>query len=572
MALAGRIVAGGATQSVMDRGFSVDALKGPGPDSERPTAPPHRAGSGWAERVAVLCLCVATTAAYAVYAGQDRNWDQRNYHIYVVHAWLTGRTFTDLEPAQIQSWLPPTPHLLQVLLVQHTPPVVAGALMGAIAGVNGFLLWLLVRRLQANDSSRIACWCAGLVVILGLSGSIFLSFLGTTFAEYICSPFVLMGLVCLTSDGRTEVSNRRFLLAGLCLGAACGLKLTNLVYAIGMTATLAVLWPFLRFRATAIAAYVVGGAAGYAILGGYWAITLWRHFKSPVFPFFNALFGSRWFAPENFADHRFLPPSFVHALITYPFAWLLGGHPTNELPFREPRFAYAAVLVPVAMAVALVGRVRNRRVESASDRGAEARNFWLTTMFFVLSFAVWMKQFAVQRYALPLELLSGVVVVLSLETIWRRSRATVAVLLLLVLFALGWTRPPDWERLPYGPDWFGVETAEPSAGPVLYVMLSWRPMSYVIPFLRRDNQYVRLGGNMPLEPEMPLGQRAIALLGAHRGPIRTLALEPIEAPELARLKRFGLSPQEDSCTTFRSRIDTFTTCALAREQPYASSR
>jgi hypothetical protein len=117
-----------------------------------------------------------------LYAGQDRNWDQRNYHIYSVHAWASSRALTDLAPAQIQTWLNPAPHVMQYFLVRYTPPVVAGALMGAIAGINGLLLWLLVRRVQGHDSSAAARATASVVVLLGITGSVFLSFLGTTFA------------------------------------------------------------------------------------------------------------------------------------------------------------------------------------------------------------------------------------------------------------------------------------------------------------------------------------------------------------------------------------------------------
>src|SRR6266536_309704 len=105
----------------------------------------------YGEPVFILCVCVAFTAAYAVWVGQDTNWDQKNYHFYTVHAWLSGRTFGDLAPAQIQTWLNPLPYLLQYLLIQTAPPVVAGLVMGALAGLNGLMLWLLARRLQGGD-------------------------------------------------------------------------------------------------------------------------------------------------------------------------------------------------------------------------------------------------------------------------------------------------------------------------------------------------------------------------------------------------------------------------------------
>ena len=514
------------------------------------------------EPIIVSCLCIAACAAYAIYAGQDGCWDQRNYHIYVVHAWLTGRTFSDVAPAQIQTWLNPAPHLLQYWLVLHARPVVAGAAMGALAGLNGTLLWMLVRRFQEATSGAYVQLNAALVVGLGLTGSIFLSFLGTTFAEYVCSPFVLAALVCLTTTGNTAISTRRFLVAGILLGAACGLKLTNLVYALGMSAALLVLWPFLRFRLRSMMAYAAGGIVGFAMFGGYWATKLWLEFRNPMFPFFNGVFRSPWFEATSFSDARFIPQSLLTALVTYPFDWLVGIHPTAEPFFREPRFAFVAALLPLAIVAVTVGR--SAPASQTTDRG-EIRRLWLLVLFFGFSFVIWLKQFGIQRYALPLELLTGLVVFVSLEQILASARARVTVLALLTLFAVLWTRPPDWERLAYGDNWFGIDPPPRSDTPTLFVMLSWRPTSYVVPYLPRENRYVRLGGNMPLEPGTPLGQRALAIIRQHVGPIKTLTLEEeLEAPERARLERFGLTIARDSCTTFRSRMDTFRTCTAVR--------
>ena len=97
------------------------------------------------------------------------------------------------------------------------------------------------------------------------------------------------------------------------------------------------------------------------------------------------------------------------------------------------------------------------------------------------------------------------------------------------------------------------------------MMMSWRPTSYIVPFLPQENRYVRIGGNMPLEPATPLGQRELAIIQQHIGPIKTLTLEEeLEEPERARLERFGLTVAKNSCTTFRSRIDTFRTCTAVR--------
>jgi MFS family permease len=543
-----------------------------------PTSPQSKSPSDkpWTESAVVLCLCVGATAGYAMYAGQDRNWDLLNYHLYTVHAWLTDRMFQDLAPAQIQTWINPAVLLPQYLLIQHAPPIVAGALMGAIAGINGPLLWVIVRRLQDRDSSRLSLASASLVVITGLSGSIFMGFIGTTFPEYLCAPFVLASVACLVADNQSDLGASRFVFAGFFLGIATGLKLTYLIYALGMFAALLVLWPALGFGVTSIASFAVGGIAGFVLAAGYWSVKLWYAFRSPMFPYFNGLFKSPWTGPTNFVDPRFVPPSFVNALVSYPFAWLLGiWQPTNESFFREPRFAFAAALLPMALIVTVLRTLNGPPDRHRSD-GAAVRNFWFVAFFFLFSFGIWLKQFGVQRYALPLELLTGVIALLSLESVLGRSRETVAVLSTLVLFALAWTRPPDFDRMPYGHRWFGVEAPQRTGSPTLYIMMSWRPMSYTIPFLPKEDRFIRLGGNMPLEPEMLLGQRALEIIRTHRGPIKTMTLERIEEPERARLSRFGLVVTDDSCSTFRSRLDNFLTCPVTRVQapvePRAATR
>lgn len=518
------------------------------------------------EYVVVLTLCVTGAAAAAVYLGQDTNWDQRNYHLYAVHAWLTGRTLTDLAPAQIQTWLNPLPYLPNYLLIQHTRPVVAGFVTGAVAGINGLLLWILARRSFDHKRDGVNRLCAGLATVLGMTGSMFVSFLGTTFGE--CSPMVLGALIGVTS-GKHDTNHgdaRRFLVAGCCLGAACGLKLTNLVYALGLAATLLVLWPSFKLRVWSLLMYAVGGAAGFLAGGGYWAAKLWLDFRNPTFPFFNAIFRSRLYEPVNFADVVYLPKSFMSAMVTSPFEWLLGIYDhSNPMFFREPRFAMVAGLLPLAMIVTVLRSNEPRRSDADADAEnlASGRNFWILSLFCVFSYAIWLDRFGIQRYILTLELLSGVVLLLSLDRLLRSAKEVCVVMGLLVIVSLFWTRPPEWGRIPYGADWFGFPHSDETASPTLYVMTGWDPMAYAILYMPKADRFVRVGGNMPLEPAMPLGERVLRVIHAYTGPIRTLSMG-VRDQDVPRLQRFGLVIQADSCRSLQSRMDTFWTCLLVR--------
>ena len=506
--------------------------------------------------------------------GQDTSWDQKNYHFYTVHAWLSGRTFSDLAPAQIQTWLNPLPHLLQYLLIQTARPVVAGLVMGALAGLNGLMLWLLARRLQRGDPTWETRACASFIVLVGLTGSIFLSEVGTTQAEYLCSVFVLGGLISITpasSEMACKPKARDFLFAGLWMGTACGLKLTNLIYAIGLGASLLALWPVLALHGRLLLSYTIGGVCGFLATGGYWAVHLWLVFGNPIFPFFNAVFASPLFERINFVDTIFIPKSLFTAAITYPFGWLLGMHPTNQLPFREARFALVAVFMPVALIVSALRPARGPLGAAENGSNVELRQFWLHGLFFVVSYAIWLKQFGHQRYALPLELLTGLMLFQSVDQVLRSRREVTFVFGLLAVFIVVWTRPANWGRIPYGKDWFGIAAPRDTAPPTLYVMIGDRePFAYVIPFMPQTSRFVRLTGNMPLEPSMPLGRKALSMIRAHTGTIRSLTVLELDEQQRARLARFGLAfAPEGKCQQFRSRVDIFSTCILVKTSlPY----
>ena len=422
----------------------------------------------------ILCVCVVFTTAYALWVGQDASWDQKNYYFYSVYAWLRGRTFRDVAPGQITTWLNPLPYLLQYLLIQSAPPVVAGLFMGALAGLNGLMLWLLARRLQRGDPTWQGRGCACVIILVGLTGSIFLSEVGTTFSDYLSSVLVLGGLISITpppSEMAGKPNARDFLLAGLWMGTACGLKLTNFIYAIGLGVSLLALWPVLLLRGRMFLSYTIGGICGFLVTGGYWAVHVWLAFGNPMAPYFNDVFASPMFERTSFADTRFIPGSLLTGAITYPFGWLLGMHPTSEVPFRDARFALVAVFLPVALVVSVLRPGRGPSGAAKTGSIVELRQFWLHGLFFIASYAIWLKQIAYQRYALPLEMLTGLMLFLSLDRLLRNRKEVTCVFSVLAVFIVIWTRPANWGRIPYGNDWFGIEIPRDQEPQTLYVMM-----------------------------------------------------------------------------------------------------
>ena len=67
---------------------------------------------------------------------------------------------------------------------------------------------------------------------------------------------------------------------------------------------------------------------------------------------------------------------------------------------------------------------------------------------------------------------------------------------------------------------------------------------------------------------MPLGRKALSMIRAHTGAIRSLAVVELNEQDRARLALSGLAlATEGKCQQFRSRLDTFTCCILTKTAP-----
>jgi len=529
---------------------------------------------GKKEILLIAALGIVFTALCAIFLGKDVGWDQKNYHHYTVYAWMKGLMNYDLAPAGMQSWLNPLVYVPHYWLVNHLPPVVVGGILGAWAGLNFVLIYLLARLVLLRCAPWLAVGIAFACGAVGFADPLFWEIVGVTEADNLLSPPILVSLCALYWAGHPGISekaqNRAYALAGMLMGAACGLKWTCFVYALGLTVTLLVLWSVLRLNRWRFLFFAVGGVLGFLATGGYWSWILWTHYRNPFFPYWNRIFRSPWAVISNFRDMRFPPPS-VEAAITYPFQWFLGLHPSSEAPFRDARYAVLSVLI-FLIAAAVIGqciaRLWGHRAESAPAAPLVVRkHLWLLLTFAVTSYGAWIKTFAIQRYLIPLSLISGLLLLLALDWLIASRITKLSAFFFLALFCLLWMRVEVavW-RVPYGSDWFGVELAPEVQSPgTLFIMLGGGPMSYIVPFLPESTRTVRLMYPMIPESETKLVSRAREIISQHSGPIRSLAMEPLTEADFSYLKRFGLALAEQECVEFRSAVDQFTSCRVVRQ-------
>lgn len=519
----------------------------------------------------------------AVHLGKGVSWDQRNYHHYDAFAWLSGAGDFHFAPAGMHSWMNPLVYVPQYWIVNHAPPVVAGAIFGCWVGLNFALVYTLSRIVLTGCSRRLAMGLAFLCAAVGFWDPYVIEMLGTSDVDNLLSLLVLGSLCLLCRAVRPEAglreSQRALAWAGVLLGAAAGLKWTFFVYAVGAALALVALSSSLRLDRKRFLWFGAGGILGYLPVGGYWNWVLWSSYGNPFFPYWNRYFLSPYGVRSNYRDVRFVPESFEVA-ISYPFKWFL-GLPIEEA-FHDARYAVLFILISLVLAAAIGEWMarrwmqrrdhREERTERPSLAGREQTQLLLA--FFLFSYLLWLYVFAIQRYLSSIGLITGLLLLLVLDRLMAGLPSKLASFCLIACFSLFWMQADlrSWRVPTYGSSWFGLELPPELQQPnSLLLLLGVEPTGYVVPYLPESVRGVRLLGSVVQQDgtETELSRRAEQIISRHSGPIRTLASEPLKESDLAYFKRFGLALQ-GNCVEFRSDVDRFTSCPVTREPVPAS--
>jgi hypothetical protein len=423
-----------------------------------------------AETWAVIVGSLLAGAAYAWFAGEDINWDWQNYHEYSAFALINGRFNEDVAPGGIQTFLNPLAYLPAYLLRHYVGAPFWGMLLGAIHGLSLALIFWLSRSLLNGAASGLMLAAA---VVIAAFGPMTLSEVGTSFADILTALPVIAGVGLMLSAKPQH--RARLVIAGILIGAAAGLKLTNMVFLVGAGASLL----FAARPLMAMCCFAVGGVIGGLTTGGAWSWMLWEQFGNPLFPFYNTVFRSPEAPLEAIADVRFMPHDLWDA-VAYPFYWVIGIHRSSEGPFRDPRFAIVFVLFVANAGASLF---YNMRVFARRDK-----QFLL---FFAVAYAMWLLAFSIHRYAIVLELVSAPLIVLLLSRLLRVLQAkpatphsagwtNVAAVTAAVAIAL-WSQPADWLRRPWSDPYQPVVSGS-LLNPATYLLIE-KPVGYVVPLL-----------------------------------------------------------------------------------------
>lgn len=344
----------------------------------------------------IVVLSFIIFGILALYLGKDNNWDLRNYHYYIPYAFLNGRVGFDYAPALFQTYLNPTTDLMFYFFVKWFPVKVMGFLLGGIQGLNFPLLFFIVyytlRSIyqpgseSKNEKNLIIS--ALLISMVGLYGPTGISQIGRTNNDNLMSIFLLAAILLFVRNisikkvNSLVQLNRELIIAGLLIGVSIGLKLTQMVYAIGFVVALNVFNDSWRVKFKAMATMGLSILTGIIISSGHWMYQMWSKFESPLFPFYNKIFNSPYFHNSNIIDVQYLPRGFIQALF-YPFFFFSDNHYTRPQETNDIRFAMIYLLFVL---LALLW-IKNRFIKKVENENSSRSDLTVNVLLH-LSFVI----------------------------------------------------------------------------------------------------------------------------------------------------------------------------------------
>lgn len=445
-----------------------------------------------ANMVAAAIAVALLGGCLSLWLGQDSNWDLRNYHLYNGYALLHGRLQLDLAPAQMQSYFSPVLDVFHYLLMTGLPGPLAGFVMGVVHGALFVPLAAIAWQVLEGREER--PWLAPLLAVAGLCMASVLSEFGNSMADNSTALFVL-GSLCLVLRAQARATAPRqwwrWVFAGVLLGIAVAMKLTNAVYALGLA--VAVLsaggrWPQ---RLQGLVLVSASALLAAALVAGWWYWQLWQTYGNPLFPQFNALFQSPLASHGTVGDTRWLPRGMQEQLL-WPLVFSFNPKRVSEVSLLQAVWPLLFVV-----GLGLLGQRLLRRPRA--DAARFGAGLVTVVAFFVVSYLLWQLMFSIHRYLVVLELLAP----LLLWCGWVRLRPTaggmrVAGWLVLACVVVSLVGRGNWGHESWAASAFRVQQpAMPQAERSVVLLVGGEPQAWRVPLLPAQARYASVASNFP---------------------------------------------------------------------------
>jgi hypothetical protein len=517
-------------------------------------------------RLPVYIACTVLALFINYFLGKDMAWDMLSYHLYAGFSAVNDRFAQDYFAAGPQSYF--NPYIYVPLYYLVSTGLSSIEISSALAIVHSVILWLtyeLAVSVCRSDDRRQRLMFGLCGVAFALINPVLLQQIGSTFSDITTGELVLAGWLLLALAVRTP-STARVICAGLLLGIATGLKLTNALHAISGFAILIMLPLTLRGRFRHGLAYGMSLGLGFVVVAAPWSYHLEPQFGNPLFPLMNNVFRSSEFTTEPLRHVRFIPATVTEALWR-PFAMVDPVTMVHEeLRAPDPRYAVLLILVCAFVCRWLWPSRSSSSIQpELSIDAASARTLAAIGCGFAVDWVAWLSGSGNSRYFLPMSSVAAVVIVALVFRLFAtqpKARNYIFAGILGVQGVQLWMGADyRWNQVPWDDHWINIAMpAKLASEPNLYLTMGAQTNSFIAPYLAPGAGMINFSGGYTLGPEGANGARIEALINRYAPNIRILIrgerlyrIDERRTPNRTQIDSalgpFGLHVDESDCAT-----------------------
>lgn len=352
----------------------------------------------------ILSLCLIFGFTLGFIYRNELFWDLLNYHYYNAFAFLHNRLNYDIVLGGENSFFNPLPDLPLYWMIQYLndyPGIIYG-IQGLYCGVCLFFFIKICGLFWDNHT-----WNGIITTIIATAvaatGQAFVVQMGTSTNEIQVTTFILAGLYLLFKiTFRPDLQKGyKFLIVGLLMGIALGLKPTVVSYCLGAGLTSVIFYKKLNKPLPYILLFAAGGLLGYLLSNGWFMWHYWEWYQNPFFPFANFIFKSEYYYESNYRDTQFLPS--LKNYFIFPFIWHSFKYKIAETSFYDIRLTVYYTIFLLTIFSFMFSK--------------KARLFFKTNYkwgvyftFLIITFFIWMALFSILRYIIVVEMLGCMVI------------------------------------------------------------------------------------------------------------------------------------------------------------------
>lgn len=423
----------------------------------------------------ILIVVVCCFGFLSIYFGQDNTWDTRNYHFYNGFAYVNHRLGWDFAPAMVQSYLNPIFDVVNYYLIRFFNAKLVALFHGALTGLTVFLVYKIACILFSDTATTQRSLLIFFSVLIGATSSDNLSIVGLLTNDAKVAFFVIFSLYLILKAMSADSKNKLFyyLTAGFLLGLVTAFKLTSAIYSLSFSI---IIFGFTIRRQISLLHMISFGlavAVGFIVGDGYWMFGLYKAYGSPLFPYYNNIFHSPYAPNGDFQDRLYYP----HDYLIFPY---LVGFFRNSTVEHLRDLRYAIIYTLGILYIFKLFRTNTLNTIQA-----------FLLIWFTLSYVIWFFDFTIFRYLLPLDLLTGVIMVLLLNRLIPNSKTVVILLCLICVALYGTNVMTRFDRTTFGNKFFSAQVPDLPDNAVVFLQPT--PIAYTIPFF---NPKVHFVGNL----------------------------------------------------------------------------